>query len=428
MLKVLDQAREDNVEGAEGAVPTLDEVAREGRGACWRRPWWRRSSSTSTRIADARDATGRRLVVRNGRAQSRAVTCGAGTLRVRAPRVNDRRVGDDGERPRFTSRILPPYMRRSPQVAEVLPVAYRRGLSTGDFREALPVLLGEDAAGLSATNITRLTAAWDEEYQAFRRRDLSACDFIYVWVDGIRFNIRLEDDRPVHAGDDRVRSDGNERAGGDRGRLSGECGEMVERAAGPTSARTAGAGDGGRRRRAPQCATSGRRRLRNATGATRRPTCSTKLPKRLRSRAKRALREIMYAATRADAETAIGAFVAEFEAKYPKATGCLVEDQEALLAFFAMPAEHWLHLRTSNLIESPFATVRLRQRVRKGAGSRTKGLLMAYKLWRWRSDGGVDWCVSAYRSSMAYQRTAVRRKRRLGKKPPESRQVPIHNT
>ena len=139
--------------------------------------------------ADSRDADGRRLVVRNGRAQSRTVTCGAGTMRVRAPRVNDQRVDDGGKRQRFTSRILPPYMRRSPQVAEALPVLYLRGLSTGDFREALPVLLGKDAARLSPTNIARLTASWDTDYQAFRHRDLYESDFVYVWVDGIHFNI-----------------------------------------------------------------------------------------------------------------------------------------------------------------------------------------------------------------------------------------------
>ena len=147
------------------------------------------------RFGDTRDADGRRLVVRNGQAQERTVTCGAGTWRVRAPRVNDKRVDADGARERFTSRILPPYMRRSPQVSEVLPLRYLRGLSTGDFREALPALLGEDAAGLSPTTISRLTAAWDEEYEAFRRRDLSDCDYVYVWVDGIHFNIRLEEDR-----------------------------------------------------------------------------------------------------------------------------------------------------------------------------------------------------------------------------------------
>ena len=153
MLKVLDHEAEDNAETTEGAVPTLDEVAREGA----RRMLMAAMEDEVVRYieshADARDENGRRLVVRNGHAQSRTVTCGAGTMKVRAPRVNDQRVDDDGERQRFTSRILPPYMRRSPQVAEVRPLLYLRGLSTGDFREALPVLLGKDAAGLSPTNM-----------------------------------------------------------------------------------------------------------------------------------------------------------------------------------------------------------------------------------------------------------------------------------
>ena len=185
MLKVLDPTSEDNRETSEGAVPTLDEVAREGARRMLVAALEAEVEQYIETRAAARDADGRRLVVRNGRAQSRKVTCGAGTMKVRAPRVNDRRVDDDGERQRFTSRILPPYMRRSPQVAEVLPLLYLRGLSTGDFREALPALLGKDAAGLSPTNITRLTAAWDEDYQVFRRRDLSACDYIYQPVEEV---------------------------------------------------------------------------------------------------------------------------------------------------------------------------------------------------------------------------------------------------
>ena len=398
MLKVLDRAREDNVEAADNAGLTLDEVAREGARRMLAAALEAEVEHYIEAHADARDAAGRRLVVRNGRAQSRTVTCGAGTLQVRAPRVNDRRVDDAGERRRFSSRILPPYMRRSPQVAEVLPVLYLRGLSTGDFREALPVLLGEDAAGLSATNITRLTAAWDEEYQGFRRRDLSDCDFIYVWVDGIHFNIRLEDDRLCTLVVLGVRSDGTKElvAIEDGYRESAESWSSVLRDLRRRGLRAPvmAVGDG---------ALGFWSAVRDVWPETtpQRDWCHKmanvldKLPKRLRPRAKRALREIMYAATRADAETAVGAFVEEFEAKYPKATGCLVEDQEALLAFFAMPAEHWLHLRTSNLIESPFATVRLRQRVTKGAGSRTKGLLMAFKLLemaqrRWRRLNGAQ--------------------------------------
>ena len=192
MLKVLDTA-EETEEGTE--EPTLDELAREGA----RRMLMTALAAEVAQYVEthqaAHDEAGRRLVVRNGRGKARKVTCGAGTLEVQAPRVNDKRVDGAGQRERFTSRILPPYMRRSPKVAEVLPILYLRGLSTGDFREALPVLLGDDAAGLSATNIARLTAVWEAEYRQFRQRDLAACDYVYVWVDGIHFNIRLEDDR-----------------------------------------------------------------------------------------------------------------------------------------------------------------------------------------------------------------------------------------
>ena len=396
MLKVLDPTSEDNRETSEGAMPTLDEVAREGARRMLVVALEAEVEQYIETRAAARDADGRRLVVRNGRAQSRKVTCGAGTMKVRAPRVNDRRVDDDGERQRFTSRILPPYMRRSPQVAEVLPLLYLRGLSMGDFREALPALLGKDAAGLSPTNITRLTAAWDEDYQVFRRRDLSACDYIYVWVDGIHFNIRLEEDRLCTLVMLGVNADGTKElvALEDGYRESKESWASVLRDLRDRGLRApvVAVGDG---------ALGFWSAVRDVWPETtpQRDWCHKmanvldKLPKRLRPRAKRALREIMYAPTKADAEKAIGAFVAEFEAKYPKATACLVGDQEALLAFFAFPAEHWRHLRTSNLIESPFATVRLRQRVTKGAGSRAKGLLMAFKLLemaqrRWRRLNG----------------------------------------
>ena len=158
--------------------------------------------------------------------------------------MNDKRVDAEGVRERFTSRILPPYMRRSPQVSEVLPLLYLRGLSTGDFREALPALLGEDAAGLSPTTITRLTAAWDEEYQAFGRRDLSGCDYVYVWVDGIHFNIRLEEDRLCTLVVIGVKADGTKElvAVEDGYRESDES--WGGRAAGPAGPRSAGAGGG----------------------------------------------------------------------------------------------------------------------------------------------------------------------------------------
>ena len=401
MLEVHNETPEDNPETAGNAVrddvPTLDAIAREGARRMLMTAMEEEVNQYLDAHAGARDENGRRLVVRNGHARPRSVTCGAGTMQVRAPRVNDRRVDEDGTRRRFTSRILPPYMRRSPKVAEVLPVLYLRGLSTGDFREALPVLLGEDAAGLSPTNISRLTAAWEREYQAFRNRDLSACDYVYVWVDGIHFNIRLEDDRLCTLVMIGVKADGTKElvAIEDGYRESAESwADMLRNLR-------------GRGLRAPEVAVGDGAlgfwsALRDVWPETtpQRDWCHKlanvldKLPQRQRPRAKRALHEIMYAPTRADAEKGIGAFVKEFGAKYPKAAACLVEDREALLAFFAYPAEHWLHLRTTNLIESPFSTVRLRQRVTKGAGSRSKGLLMAFKLLdmaqrRWRRLNGA---------------------------------------
>ena len=173
----------------------LDELARVGARKMLRQALEAEVASYVERHQEERDADGRAVVVRNGTARARQVTVGSGTIEVEAPRVNDKRVDERGQRQRFTSKILLPYMRRSPKVAEVLPVLYLRGLSTGDFREALPVLLGKDAAGLSPTSITRFTACWEDEYRAFHERDLSDRDYVYVWADGIHFNIRLEDDR-----------------------------------------------------------------------------------------------------------------------------------------------------------------------------------------------------------------------------------------
>ena len=225
---------------------TLDALAREGARRMLMSALEEEVAAYVERHAEARDGEGRRLVVRNGQARARGITCGAGTLEVRAPRVNDRRVDEEGERCRFTSRILPPYMRRSPKVAEVLPVLYLRGLSTGDFRPALETLLGEEAAGLSATNIARLTGVWEEEYRAFRKRSLKESDYLYVWADGVHFNVRAGGGAAVYAGAHRGacgRAEGVDRG---RRRLPRECGELEDGAAGSKTARYAGAGLGGR--------------------------------------------------------------------------------------------------------------------------------------------------------------------------------------
>ena len=398
MLKVLDNARGDNDATAEEeAGPTLDELARTGARQMLMTALAVEVAQYVDAYAEARDEHGRRLVVRNGRAQARTVTCGAGTWEVSAPRVNDKRVDAAGQRQRFTSRILPPYMRRSPNVAEVLPILYLRGLSTGDFREALPVLLGDDAAGLSATNIARLTAIWEEDYRRFRQRDLADRDYVYVWVDGIHFNIRLEDDRLCTLVMIGVRPDGTKElvALEDGYRESTDSWATVLRDLHRRGMRApvVAVGDGALgfwaavRDVWPE--TQEQRDWFHKMG-----NVLDKLPKRLQPKATRALREIMYADTRAHAEEAMDVFIAEYEAKYPKAAACLEADRDRLLTHFALPAEHWQHVRTSNVIESPFATVRLRQRVTKGAGSRTKGLLMAYKVLemaqqRWRRLNGA---------------------------------------
>jgi putative transposase len=369
----------------------LDEIAREGARRML-------AQALEAEVADyiarnqERDEHGRAQVVRNGKARPRKVTLGSGTIEVRAPRVDDRREAEDGSPHRFRSQILPPYMRRSPKVAEVLPILYLRGLSTGDFREGLGALLGDEASGLSPTAISRLTAAWLEEYETFQKRDLSDRDYVYVWTDGVHFRIRLEEDRLCALVMIGVRPDGAKEliAIEDGYRESAESWATLLR--------------GLKRRgmRAPVLAVGDSalgfwKAIRDVWPETREQRCWVhrianvldKLPKRLHAKAKMALHEIMRAETRKAAQAGIKRFSRDYGAKYPKAVASLRRDETELLAFFDFPAEHWVHLRTGNVIESPFATVRLRQRVTKGAGSRQKGLLMAFKLLlmaqeRWR--------------------------------------------
>jgi transposase-like protein len=369
----------------------LDEIARQGARRML-------AEALEAEVADyiarhqERDDNGRAKVVRNGKARARKLTLGSGTIEVRAPRVDDRRESEDGSRHRFHSQILPPYMRRSPKVAEVLPILYLRGLSTGDFKEGLAALLGEDAAGLSPTAITRLTAAWQDDYEAFKKRDLSDRDYVYVWADGVHFRIRLEEDRLCALVMIGVRPDGRKEliAIEDGYRESTESWATVLRDLKRRGMRAPvlAVGDG---------ALGFWKALRDVWPETQEQRCWVhrianvldKLPKRLHAKAKAALHEIMRAETRKAAQQAIERFESDYGAKYPKAVTSLRRDEAELLTFFDFPAEHWLHLRTGNVIESPFATVRLRQRVTKGAGSRQKGLLMAFQLLamaerRWR--------------------------------------------
>jgi transposase-like protein len=351
----------------DGTGPTLDDLAREGARRLIEIALGIEVEAYVARYREARDAHGHALVVRNGTARPRAITLGTGPVTLAAPRINDQRVVA-GQRQKFTSAILPPYVRRSPNVASVLPLLYLRGLSTGDFREALPVLLGSKAAGLSPSTITRLTQAWTAEYTAFRGRDLADRDYVYLWADGIHFTIRLENERLCALVLVGVRPDGTKEL------VAIEDGYRESRESWLTLLR-----DLQRRgMRAPVLAILWAA-VREVWPETAEQRCWVhrlanvldKLPMGLQPRAKRALHAMMYAESR---------FAREYGAKYPKAVASLTTDQARLLTHFDYPAEHWKHLRSTNPIESTFATVRLRERVTKGAGSRTAGLTMAFKL------------------------------------------------
>ena len=335
--------------------------------------------------AELLDAGGHRLVVGNGSARARAITTGAGRIEVAAPRVDDRRPGE-----RFRSALLPPYARRSPKVSEVLPILYLRGLSSGDFAPALATFFGSEA-GLSPSTIMRLTETWQAEHLRWSRRDLSAVDYVYWWVDGVHFRIRLEEDRLCCLVIIGVRPDGTKElvAVADGYRESTESWaellrDLKDRGLAAPALAT---GDG---------ALGFWAALRDVFPETREQACWVHktarvldaLPKRCHERAKAALVAIYGAPTRAAALDAVACFGEAF-ADHPKAVSKVTGDLDALLAFYDFPTEHHIHLRTTNPIESTFSTVRLRTRVTKGAGSRAAGLAMAFKLLeaaqeRWR--------------------------------------------
>ena len=397
MLKVLEGGKNGNGKKDEGVAITLDELAREGARRMITAALAVEVEDYVGRRSGERDDQGRALVVRNGTSRPRNITLGSGTIEVAAPRVNDKRVVD-GQRQKFTSKILPPYMRRSPKVDAVLPLLYLHGLSTGDFQQALPTLLGDDAAGLSPAAITRLTHVWREEHAAWSKRSLADRDYVYVWADGVHFNIRLEEDRLAALVIMGVRPDGTKEV------VAIEDGYRESTESWLTLLRDLKA----RGMRAPVLAVGDGAlgfwsALRQVWPATHGQRCwfhklgnlLDKLPKRLQPQAKRMLHEALYASKKSDAEKALSRFVDEYAAKYPKATECLTDDKEALLAFFDYPADHWKHLRTTNPIESTFSTVRLRSRVTRGAGSRAAGLTMTYKLMKaaeatWRRLDGQD--------------------------------------
>jgi putative transposase len=328
------------------------------------------------------DEHGHRQVVRNGHLPQRTLLTGLGPLEVRQPRVLDRRPAGEGER--FSSKILPPYLRKTKSIEELIPWLYLKGISTGDFSEALAALVGPEAKGLSASTITRLKEVWEGEFQEWTKRPLKGKEYVYVWADGVHFNIRLEEDRQCILVLMGATADGRKEliaiTDGYRESEQSWKGLLLDvQARGLTIDPKLATGDG---------ALGFWKALRQVYPATREQRCwvhkasnvLNKLPKRLQPEAKDKLHQIWMAETRADAQKAFDLFIETYQAKYPKATECLAKDRDVLLTFYDFPAEHWIHLRTTNPIESTFATVRLRHRRTKGNGSRLACLTMVYKL------------------------------------------------
>jgi transposase-like protein len=359
------------------------------------------------------DEEGHRLVVRNGHHRERTIQTGLGPVAVMAPRVDDRRMVGKNQRgesvghgvgtlERFHSKILPPYLRRTKSIEELIPWLYLKGISTGDFSEALAALLGKDAPGLSASTVVRLKEVWQHEYAVWNKRSLVDKRYVYFWVDGVHFNVRLEDTE-------------NQR----------QCILLVMGATPEGQKELVAVQDGYREseqswkellldlkarglEHGPELAIGDGalgfwKAIRQVYGETREQRCwvhktanvLNDLPKGKQPKAKNMLHDIWMAETKAEAVKAFDLFVATLQAKYPKATECLAKDREVLLTFYDFPAEHWIHIRTTNPIESTFATVRLRSAKTKGCGSRIACLTMVFKLTQsaeanWRSLNGSN--------------------------------------
>jgi putative transposase len=329
---------------------------------------------------DLKDEQGRQAVVRNGYLPERTIVTGVGAVSVQVPKVRDR----SSRGVKFNSSLLPPYLKRAQSVEEVLPWLYLKGVSTGDFSEALASLLGPQAEGLSASTISRLKTKWMSEHQQWQGRSLLGKRYVYVWADGIYFNIRNEDDRQcilviIGVTDSGVKELLALDAGFRESELSWK--PMLLRLVdqGLTTAPELAIGDG---------SLGFWKALAQVFPTTRIQRCwvhktanvLNKLPKSQQGQAKVALHQIYLAETQDDARKAFERFVKTYETKYPKACECLVKDKEALLAFYDFPAEHWVHLRTTNPIESTFATVRLRTDKTRGCVSSDSILSLVFKL------------------------------------------------
>jgi putative transposase len=361
----------------------LEEIARRGARLALQKAIEDEVAEYLEAHREVLDASGRRMVVRNGHKPPRTILSALGPIEVNQPRVDDRRVDENGVRFRFTSKILPPYLRKTKSIEELVPWLYLKGISTGEMSDAL-VHLGFDGSGLSATSVTRMTEDWQEQYQRWNKRDLVGKHYVYVWADGIYFGCRLTDDRPCVLVLMGATADGRKEliAMIDGQRESEESWrslllDLKDRGLVEPPKLATGDGSLGFWRALAQVFPS---TVHQRCWVHKTMNVLDKLPKSVQPAAKAHLHEIWMSATKADAIKAFDRFVEVYGTKWPKSAACLEKDRAELLAFYDFPAEHWQHLRTSNPIESTFATVRLRTYRTKGPGSRTAALAMAFKL------------------------------------------------
>lgn len=383
------------------------------------------------------DEQGRKAVVRNGYLPERTIQTGVGSLEVQVPKVRDR----SGSGIKFNSSLLPPYLKRSRSVEEVLPWLYLKGVSTGDFGEALSALLGADASGLSASTIGRLKAKWNDEHSAWQQRSLKTKRYVYVWADGVYFNIRAEDDRQCILVLIGVSDTGHKEllgleAGFRESELNWKSLLLRLQDQGLSHAPQLAIGDG---------ALGFWKALRQVFPTTQVQRCwvhktanvLNSLPSSQQPQAKQALKDIYLAATKADAESAFERFIKTYQAKYPKTVECLSKDRTALLAFYNFPAEHWLHIRTSNPIESTFATVRLRTDKTRGCVSQSSILSLVFKLvqsaqHRWLRIQKFDRLTQIiegvkFTNGVKVEALSARRQRSVSRSPRQRRLIPsIH--
>jgi len=368
-------------EEPEEAWSVLEKITREGAQRMLQLALENEVEEYIQKHSDEVDSDGKRIVVKNGSMPKRDIVTGMGPLAITQPRLDDRRL-DRGER--FSSNILPKYLRRIPSIDNLIPVLYLKGISTNDFGSALSDILGEGASGLSPTNIVRLKKVWENDYQLWRKRDLSSKNYVYFWVDGIYFNVRLDDNRScilvIMAADRHGNKELLAVTDGYRESKAGWREMLLDlKTRGLAIGPRLSIGDGGLGFWAA---------LDEIFPETKRQRCWVhktanildKLPKSIQSKAKSMIHDMYMAPTKEDALEAYDHFVNTFSDKYPKAVECLTKDKEDLFTFYDFPAIQWIHIRTTNPIESTFATVRLRTKKTKGCGSRVATLTMVFKL------------------------------------------------